>query len=701
MVTELSQERLTYLFIEGLKESVQSTVSAFEPPTLSEAISKEKKFDHTPPKDHFKKFPSKEDKRKREPTKENPCFHCKEPWEKGHLCKGVEAQRQRGELRRRNLCFQCKEPWDRHHTCKRGSHIHNVEGTTNIDEGPQKKAKIDEEVHRSLATISQVNENRPFRLKGTLKGQRVIALVDSGASHDFISKNLVTKRKLKTKDFNGFKVAFANGNIDPCTKIVPQLEITIGEHTIQRDFYVVNLQYDVIFGMPWIHSLGRFTMDHPNPEIYFKHAGQEVTLKGLPNGSPKVVSCSRMERIFRHYQAEWVAQCMILDKSSGQGQAVHVDIQPILESHKRVFEDIPPGLPPKRGFEHTIELETSARLVITTPYRHPRKFKEEIEKTIKELLEMGHIQPSTSPFASSVVLVKKKDRTFRMCIDYRALNKKTIKNQYPIPRIDELIDELHGAQYFSKIDLRSGYHQIRMRAEDVHKTAFRCHYGTDLTPSTSYHPQIDGQTETINKWIEGYLRNYVTATSFGTLITTGSNVPKAKDIIQYNMDLMKTLKDNLHHAQNQQKIYADRKRTERTFEVGDFVFLRLQPYKQASIKKSGAEKLKPRFYGPYKVLRRIGEVAYEIELQKNSKIHNVFHVSRLKKVLGQQVNPCIELPPLDDEGKLMLEPEVILDKRERSLRNRTILEYLVKWKNLPEEDATWVGEEIFSWPKVA
>lgn len=145
---------------------------------------------------------------------------------------------------------------------------------------------------------------------------------------------------------------------------------------------------------------------------------------------------------------------MILDKSPTEGQVIQRDIQPILRRHKKVFEDIPSGLPPKRGFEHSIELEEGAKPVITTPYRHPHKFKEEIEKTIKELLEIGHIQPSSSPFASSVVLVKKKDGTMRMCIEYRALNKKTIKNRYPIPRIDELMDELHGAKYFSKINLR-------------------------------------------------------------------------------------------------------------------------------------------------------------------------------------------------------------------------------------------------------
>ena len=99
----------------------------------------------------------------------------------------------------------------------------------------------------------------------------------------------------------------------------------------------------------------------------------------------------------------------------------------------RYLAKIPHGVPPDKGIEHVIELDEGAKLVMITPYRHPKKHKDKIERTIKELLEMGHIRPSKSPFSSTVVLVKKKDGTMHMCIDYRALNKKTIKNRYPIP----------------------------------------------------------------------------------------------------------------------------------------------------------------------------------------------------------------------------------------------------------------------------
>ena len=122
---------------------------------------------------------------------------------------------------------------------------------------------------------------------------------------------------------------------------------------------------------------------------------------------------------------------------------------------------------------------------------------------------------------------------------------------------------------------------------------------------------------------------------------------------------------------------------------------RLNPYKQTSLKRNGEEKINPRYYGPYKVIQKIGEVAYELEILKGSKIHNVFHVSCLKKYIGRKFVISTTLPPLDDEGQLTLIPEKVLKTRERRLRSKTIKEYLVQWKDIPSEDATWEEENIF------
>lgn len=134
-------------------------------------------------------------------------------------------------------------------------------------------------------------------------------------------------------------------------------------------------------------------------------------------------------------------------------------------------------LPPSRPSDHHIPLISGAQPVNVRPYRYNPLQKTEIEKQIRDMLKTGIIQHSTSPFASPVLLVKKKDGSWRFCIDYRQLNNITVKNKHPLPVVDELLDELAGAKWFTKLDFRSGYHQIFIAVGDEHKTTFKTHSG--------------------------------------------------------------------------------------------------------------------------------------------------------------------------------------------------------------------------------
>ncbi|GJX76749.1 putative reverse transcriptase domain-containing protein [Tanacetum coccineum] len=149
----------------------------------------------------------------------------------------------------------------------------------------------------------------------------------------------------------------------------------------------------------------------------------------------------------------------------------------IVRDFPEVFPEDLPGLPPTRQVEFQIDLVPGAAPVVREPYRLAPSEMKELSEQLKELSDKGFIRPSSSPWGAPVLFVKKKDGSFRMCIDYRELNKLTVKNRYPLPRIDDLFDQLQGSSVYSKINLRSGYHQLRVREEDILKTAFRTSYG--------------------------------------------------------------------------------------------------------------------------------------------------------------------------------------------------------------------------------
>ena len=201
----------------------------------------------------------------------------------------------------------------------------------------------------------------------------------------------------------------------------------------------------------------------------------EVIVQGIGSSAlSNVISAIQARRFMRKGCETFLA--VVLDSKRGQ---VDVEKIPVVRDFPDVFPKELPGIPLEREVDLAIAIEIVPGTVPMSraPYRMAPKELKELKSQLQELLDKGFIRPSVSPWGAPVLFVKKKDGTLRMCIDYRQINKVTVKNKYPLPRIEDLFDQLKGAGVFSKIDLRSGYYQLRVKEVDVPKTAFRTRYG--------------------------------------------------------------------------------------------------------------------------------------------------------------------------------------------------------------------------------
>ncbi|GKA25996.1 hypothetical protein Tco_0712105 [Tanacetum coccineum] len=189
-----------------------------------------------------------------------------------------------------------------------------------------------------------------------------------------------------------------------------------------------------------------------------------------------IISCTKTQKYIQKGCQVYLEQVTSKKAEDMYGEKQLKDV-PIIREFSEVFQDDLPGLPPARQVEFQIDLVPGAAPVARTPYRLAPAELQELSTQLQELFDKGFIRPSSSPWGAPVLFVKKKDGSFGMCIDYRELNKLTVKNRYPLPRNDDLFDQFQGSRVYSKIDLRSGYHQLRVREEDIPKTAFRTRYG--------------------------------------------------------------------------------------------------------------------------------------------------------------------------------------------------------------------------------
>nr|AAC26240.1 contains similarity to reverse transcriptases (PFam: rvt.hmm, score: 116.22) [Arabidopsis thaliana] len=251
------------------------------------------------------------------------------------------------------------------------------------------------------------------------------------------------------------------------------VDIQIAGESMPADLIISLVElYDVILGMDWLDHY-RVHLDCHRGRVSFERPEGRLVYQGVrPTSGSLVISALQAEKMI---EKGCEAYLMTISMPESVGQVAVSDIR-VVQEFEDVFQSLQ-ELPPSRSDPFTIELEPGTASLSKAPYRMAPAEMAELKKQLEDFLGKRFIRPSTSPWRAPMLFMKKKDGSFRLCIDYRGLNQVTVKNKYPLPRIDELLDQLRGATCFSKIDLTSDYHQIPIAEADVRKTAFRTRYG--------------------------------------------------------------------------------------------------------------------------------------------------------------------------------------------------------------------------------
>nr|GEX28992.1 putative reverse transcriptase domain-containing protein [Tanacetum cinerariifolium] len=251
-----------------------------------------------------------------------------------------------------------------------------------------------------------------------------------------------------------------------------EMVFSIVNHLFKIDLMSIELgTFDVIISMDWLVEQDDVIVCGKKV-VHIPYKNMTLVVEGDRGASRlKVISCIKARKYI-----ERGSQLFVAHVTEKEPQEKRLEDVPVIRDFPEVFPDDLPGLPSPRQVEFQIDLVPGATPVARVPYRLAPSEMKDLAEQLQELSEKGFIRPSSSPWGAPVLFVKKKNGSFRMCIDYRELNKLTIKNRYPLPRIDDLFDQLQGSSVYSNIDLRTGYHQLRIREEDIPITAFRTRY---------------------------------------------------------------------------------------------------------------------------------------------------------------------------------------------------------------------------------
>ncbi|KAG7674693.1 hypothetical protein KSW81_000333 [Nannochloris sp. 'desiccata'] len=341
---------------------------------------------------------------------------------------------------------------------------------------------------------------------GKLGSSTVRFFIDTGAEGSFVSEALVRAKQLPLQRGRSLVVRAFDGSRHECKQVLGNISLSISEYRGTHSFVVAPLSgFDVILGMDWVDQFTDVTFMPKQQQVQLSTAdGMELLLYSDKAPAPSFPLCSMAtyERDLRLNQVQdvfvvavqWktdpLSDSPILDVSipdhfdeetRTKWKQMKKDLNLVLDDFRDlILKGYLVEMPPDRekdGGNFTIKLKPGAEPPNQPPRRLGLHLQPELEKQLKDLLARGYIQHSNSEFGAPVLFVKKKDGTWRLCVDYRELNDLTVKLKYPLPRTDDLLDSIEGATVFSSLDAVQGYHQCRVRVDDVPKTAFRTQYG--------------------------------------------------------------------------------------------------------------------------------------------------------------------------------------------------------------------------------
>jgi len=379
------------------------------------------------------------------------CLGCKKEFHPGKKCDGTPI-----------VCYGCGQEGHKVTVCPK-----KQSAATTVSNAPVR--------NRIFCMTQEEADAQPDVVTGTFLVHNVDAYVlfDTGATVSFVASSFIVKANLMGESPVKSVITLPSGEDFSCLREYRGVPIVISGVQFEADLKEFPMiEFDVILGMDWLaKNQATFRCQDQAVSLRGPNA-RRVTYVGKPIGKGvKIVSAMKMRSLQR--KGETVYLCQVKDVSEEE----QLEAIPVVRDYADVFPEELPGIPQEREVEFCIDLVPGTAPISKAPYRMAPAELKELKTQLQDLIDKGFIRPSVSPWGAPVLFVKKKDGSMRLCIDYRELNKVTIKNKYPLPRIEDLFDQLKGASVFSKIDLRSGYHQIPVKPEDIPKTAFRTRYG--------------------------------------------------------------------------------------------------------------------------------------------------------------------------------------------------------------------------------